>query len=40
MQPYNAKFLCDFMVILSDKIGQIWVDVMAADDMYNGISLN
>ena len=23
-----------------DKIGQTWVDVMTADDLYNGISLN
>ena len=26
--------------MISDKIGQPWVDVMTADGLYNGMSLN
>ena len=30
----------DFKIKFSEKNDQTWVDVMTADDMYNGISLN
>ena len=39
-QPYNAKLPYDFTIKFSEKNDQTWVDVMTADDLYNGISLN
>ena len=39
-QPYNAKVPHDSMVVFFDKNGQTCVDIITADDLYNGISLN
>ena len=36
----RLKLPYGFTVKYYDKIGQTWVDVMSADDSYNGISLN
>ena len=39
-QPYYEKLPYDFMIKSSEKNYQTWVDVMTANDLYNGISLN
>ena len=39
-QYYNAKLPYDFTIKFSEKNDQTWIDVMTADNLYNGISLN
>ena len=34
--PYNAKVSYDFTVKLSHRFSQTGIDIMSADDLYNG----
>ena len=37
IQSYNETVPYDFTVKFSNKIGQTWVDITSADDLYNSI---